>query len=165
MRRLVVAAAGLLLGCTLSQPQTRGEFVALVAGGASMTKTESHSAPRSFDRVVRTVRDRADACFNVEVTQTRQSGYAMSSFTVIYVPSFQVVAEDSAQLTIQHTTRPRSIGPQMPPGGFYTFAVDIDRVSGNETRLTMYGPSRGWGDAWDAIRAWSDGEKASCPFT
>lgn len=148
-------------------PQTRDEFLALTS---NLGDVQTHSVNRRFTDVVRSLQPKAMKCFSATVTQSRmQGGIATSTTAMTYYPSFRTVNDARAELTIQHIFTPRTFGPEMPKGGFYTVAVDIERASASSTRLTIYGPKSGWGgwswgDSYEAIKKWGAGQDTKCPF-
>lgn len=154
-----------LSACVTSQPQSRAEFRALVTQGAAFTATDTHVTNRRFPDVVEVLTRKAKECLNVRVTQTRSAGYQTSSFSITYRTTVRRVNNLHAELTVQHTASPHTFGPQMPAGGYYTVAIDIDRTGATKTKLSFYGPSSGWDDAFAAIKKWSNGQSAKCPFS
>ncbi len=51
---------------------------------------------------------------------------------------------------------------QMPEGGYFVMVVDVE-AAGPDSRLTLYGPSFGYGSVYETLVAWGEGEAAECP--
>lgn len=162
----LAAAAALLGGCTtMGAPQTRADYVQAIAGGVPFTMTDSHVAKRRFDDVVSSLRQRAPECFDGTATMTRVSG-VMTTMNVRddYVTTVRTVSATRAELTTQFTSKGIIYVQKVPAGGFYSTAVDIERLGPSSTRLTYYGSSFDGGKkSWAALKQWSDGLAAPCP--
>jgi hypothetical protein len=149
----------------VDQPQNREEFKTAVSKGAAFMKVHTHVANRRFEDVAKVLKAKTEECLNVRVTSTGRNSQGRVNYASAkdYHSSFRTVNKGRAELTVQQDPKGTRIGPKMPKGGFYFVALDVDRSSGNTTKLTYYGPSRGWDKTFDAIKKWSDGESAACP--
>ena len=155
-----------IAGCsgTLA-PQSRAEYVARIKEGGMLVRTDSHVAGRSFEQVVGALRQKVEECLQSDTHVVRSGGIGSMNVTHHSRTQLQVVGTGRAELTTQFTsTGSITYVQQVPPGGFYERAVDIERVSPTTTRLTYYGPSTDSSmSTWAAIRDWSDGRAAGCP--
>jgi hypothetical protein len=162
---LVLGISVLLSGCASMDPQTRDEYRTAVDGGRPFSMKESFVTKRGFDEVVRTLRQKSDECFNVNIKTTRkQDGMTTMATTDEVRTVIRVVNSKRAELTMQ--TNPKGIVMlnKVPEGGFYRMAIDIDRLTAGTTRLTYYGSSTDHGKRRLAvIKQWSDGKQAGCP--
>jgi hypothetical protein len=52
---------------------------------------------------------------------------------------------------------------KMPEGGYYNLLADVEEISSNKTRVTIYGSSVGYGDVFEAIFDWAKGKDGACP--
>jgi hypothetical protein len=167
MRKLAPClTAAILAGCGATMnPQTRDEYRQAIASGVPLTMTDTYVVQRRFDEVVKSLKQKADECLQVDVTTKRSQG-GMTTMNVRdeYRTSVRVVDKSRAELTTQSTMKGAIVVQQVPPGGFFETAVDIERVTPASTKLTYYGPSTSGGKAkWDALKQWSDGKPLACP--
>ena len=163
---LVLSAAVVVAGCAGNNPQTREEFVKTRRDGVPFNMTDSHVANRRFEDVVSTLRKKSEECLNVDVTMTRtQGGIKAMNATDEYRTQVKLVGPNMAELTTQfHMAKGQIVTQKVPEGGFYTRAVDIERISARTTKLTYYGPSLESGKkVWGTIKEWSDGKNSPCP--
>jgi len=153
-----------LAACSASQ--TREEFRDKVAGGAAMSTMDTYVAKRGFDDVTKALKQKSEECLNYQATQSRsEGGMTTSSSTTAYAASFTVVSNKHAELTIRKVPKSKlAFAPGAPEGGLYYVALDIDVITPTTTKLTYYGPS-GWSKGYAAIKNWSDGQPAKCPYT
>lgn len=155
----------LVSGCASMDPQTRDEYRTAVDGGRPFSMKESFVAKRGFDDVVRTLRQKSDECFNVNVRTTRkQNGMTTMDTTDEVRTVIRVVNSKHAELTMQTNPKGIIMLNKVPEGGFYRMAIDIDRLTAGTTRLTYYGSSTDHGKRRLAvIKQWSDGKPVGCP--
>jgi hypothetical protein len=149
----------------MMNPQTRDEYRQAIASGVPLTMTDTYVAQRRFDDVVKSLKQKADECLQVDVTTKRSQG-GMTTMNVRdeYRTSVRVVDKSHAELTTQSTMKGAIVLQQVPPGGFFETEVDIERVAPSSTKLTYYGPSTSGGKAkWDVLKQWSDGKPVACP--
>ncbi len=168
MRRLVLISGivAVLSGCAGMEPaQTRKEFVQKNLDGIPFSMVDKHVAKRRFEDVVASLRRKTAECFNVNVTTTRtQGGMTTSKVRDEYRTTIRVINANRAELTTQYTSKGMINLQTVPEGGFYSRAVDIDRLTPGTTRLTYYGSSFDSGKkAWAAIKDWGDGKTTPCP--
>lgn len=164
---LVVGVATILSGCAGSgaTPQTRKEFVQANVRGIPFSMVDTHISKRSFEQVVSSIRQKAGQCFNTNVTTTRTEG-GMKTMNIKdeFRTTVRVLSSSRAELTTQFTSKGIVYLQEIPKGGFYHRAVDIERVSASATKLTYYGSSFESGKAaWSAIKQWGDGQATACP--
>jgi hypothetical protein len=158
----------LLVSCAIQpakQPQNRDEFKAALAQGAAFMKVEKYVVNRPFEEATRLLKTKTEECLNYRLTEgTRSAATGLITGQTVhdYTATFRTVNRAHAELTMQHNPLGPRIGPEMPKGGFYMMAVDVDRASANTTLLTFYGRST-WDDTYDAIKKWSAGTAAGCP--
>ncbi len=163
-RLMLGFAVVVLVACAASK--TRDEFRANVAGGRALSAMDTYVAKRGFDEVTRMLKQKSEECLNYQMTQSHSEGaMTTSKITTNFTASFQVVNNNHAELTIRKNPKGKlSFSPGAPEGGLYYVAIDIDRLTPNTTKLTYYGPS-GWDKGYSAIKSWSDGHPARCPYT
>lgn len=166
MRKTVFFTSLVILvsGCASMDPQTRNEYRTAVDGGRPFTMKDSFVARRGFDEVVKTLRQKSDECFNVNIKTTRkQDGMTTMATTDEVRTVVRVINSKHAELTMQTNPKGIIMLNKVPAGGFYRMAIDIDRLTAGSTRLTYYGPSTDHGKKRLAvIKQWSDGKQAGC---
>lgn len=170
MRKLVLVSGivVVLSGCAGMQPaQTRKEFVQKNLDGIPFSMVDRHVTKRRFEDVVNSLRRKTAECFNVDVTTRRsqsQGGITTSQVRDEYRTTIRVVSANRAELTTQYTSKGMINLQTVPEGGFYSRAVDIDRLTSGATKLTYYGASfESAKKAWAAIKEWGDGKATPCP--
>ena len=166
MRKLTfLCVAAALWGCAGTNPQTRDEFRKVIAAGAPMTFTDTYVVQRRFDDVVKSLRQKADECLQVDVRMTRTSGGIQTMNTKDeYRTAVRLVDKNRAELTTQMTMKGAIVLQQQPEGGFFNTAVDIERLTPSTTKLTYYGSSLSSGKAkWNLLKQWGEGKAVPCP--
>jgi len=167
-RRFTRTAAVILgIGCMgcMHQPQTRQEFVKLVAGGAATSDKESKLTQKDLDSLVTLLEERSKACLGKRVNRSGMVGGQMEVSGTSYTPSVRRVSDAKAEFTLQLEHSPRGIGPDMPAGGFYMMAADLVRQAPERTQVDLYYATMAQNsdEILGAVRAWTSGEPAACP--
>jgi len=162
---LLLTVAAFLSGCAGANPQTREEFRKSRLEGALLSFVETYVSQRPFDEVVKTLNQKVNECFQVNVTTKRTvGGIQTMNLTDEFRTTIRNVDKNHAELTTQFTMKGAIVMQQVPPGGFYQSAMDIERLTPTTTKLTFYGPTIGGGrDKWNALKQWSDGQSVPCP--
>lgn len=81
-----------------------------------------------------------------------------------YRTVIRLIDNNRAELTTQFTMKGAIVMQQVPPGGFYSTAMDIKRLTPTTTKLSYYGSSFSGSKAkWNAFKDWSDGKLEPCP--
>jgi hypothetical protein len=166
MRKPILCLTVILAGCGATMnPQTRDEYRQAIASGAPLTMTDTYVAKRRFDDVVKSLKQKVDECLQVNVTMKRtEGGMTTMNTTDEYRTKVVAIDKNHAELTTQYTMKGAIVLQQVPPGGFFATAVDIERLTPATTKLTYYGGSTSGGKAkWDALKQWSDGKAVTCP--
>lgn len=150
--------------CTIYVPQTRVEFTDAVSQGKGMSKTETLTINKNFNKVYNKVKQKTTECLNKEVTTRMYDAQGMlhvSSST--YKTNAKKISKSKGEITMQVTHKPRPLGANIPAGGLFVFAVNIDKISKKETKVTLFGPSMGYGKIFSAFAEWSEGQNTACP--
>jgi len=166
VRKPILVSCALVLAACTSFPQTREDFLQRVrTSDSKLTYTDSHVAKRRFDDVVKTITQKANECFQADVTTRRTAGgMTTMNQTDEYRTTMRVVDKNRAELTSQIAMRGAILPEKMPPGGYFKAAMDIERITPSTTRLTYYGDSLSGSKAvWGALKEWSDGRLVACP--
>ena len=160
---LLLAAAVVLAACTTT-PQTRDEFRTLAAGHPKFYLTGSYTANRRLEDVATTLQRKWEECYSVQRTTTRtQGGMTTSRYRDTFHPRIQKVSNSLIQMTLQQTTEGMIMLNKVPDGGEYIVVLDLERVSGNKTKLTWYSSQyAGWPQRWERNKQWSDGKDLAC---
>ena len=143
-------------------PQTRAEFVSMIKEGGTLARVESKTVKKSFSEVYNRLKSRANKCFNIQVVSTVRQGYSTSSSTSIYKSTSKRLSGSKGEITVRVNFIPKPLG-NMPKGGMYKYAIDIKKLSGSKTKVTIYGPSMGSDDFFAAVTKWSKGKTVGCP--
>ncbi|HET6374090.1 MAG TPA: hypothetical protein VFG76_12345 [Candidatus Polarisedimenticolia bacterium] len=154
---LTAAPAG-----AIDVPQTREEFVRVVAEGARGVKMETLVVERSFDEVYKTLESRTSPCLDIEVQRTAYVGYVERSSSD-YNPALKRLGADRAEFTLQVVNRPRGVGHTPPPGGLYILAADFKRAGPSRTEVVLYRPTIGFKDITKSLMQWAEGSDTDCP--
>lgn len=143
-------------------PQTREEFVRVVAAGHTGVKMESFVIERSFDEVYKTLEARTAPCLDKEVRRSAYVGYWENSSSD-YNPTLKRLGPDRAEFTLQVVHNPRGVGAVPPPGGLYIMAADLKRAGASRTEVVLYRPTIGFKDITKGFMRWVDGKSSDCP--
>ena len=161
----VIGVATVLAGCAGANPQTREEYVQAHVSGVPFSMMDTHVSNRSFEQVVASLRQKSEECFNTNVTTSRtEGGVKTMNIRDEYRTTVRVLSAGKAELTTQFTSKGIVYLQKVPDGGFYSRAVDIERVSPSRTKLTYYGSKFESSKlSWAAIQQWGDGKATACP--
>ncbi|QKT02788.1 hypothetical protein HUS23_02645 [Ectothiorhodospiraceae bacterium 2226] len=160
---LLILAVVSMAGCATGQvPQTASEFreafqTQRTGMFAKITRIEVYETSRSFADVYRTLADRAPACLDTTVTESRILGGQMHASRTTFVPKLNQTGRTNAELTIQVPGRVKN-----PSDGMYIMLVDVVGAAGGGTALTVYG-RKAEGYIFDALDRWAAGNDLSCP--
>jgi len=158
MQAIMILCCALWLASCTTPARTVGE---LRLAKSAMTK-EEFTINREYAQVVSDVRRKSAACLEISLTKTAQNGGTISQSYVMYHPKVKTVGNGKAEMTLQWDRLPRA--KHDPPGGYYIFLTDIERVAPNKTRLTQYGSSYFTSHTtFDAVKAWGEGKNLACP--
>lgn len=160
MRKVVILVFGTLLAGCVTPPQTPSELREGVKRGAMMTKTERQEVNRSFKTVFTDVKTNTDKCLNVTVIGSTPGTYGPVVESIPYHARSRMVGDKAGETVLQHSKRATG---QMPEGGYFVMVMDIEETGPNKTAITIYGPSIGFQNIYDAVLAWAKGETKACP--
>jgi len=163
MSRLGICAVTLLLlAACAPMPQTAEEFRKAVPG-AAFAKIETYEVKRPMKEVAATFRRKAPECLNVAVRTVSQTSSSYQNILTEYKPTV-VVTSQRAELHVQQLHKTGVLYPSKPPeGGTYIVVADAYPLSGNRTRIQVFGPSIGYDVVYRAIRGWATGDNLGCP--
>jgi hypothetical protein len=150
-----------LSACAMPVPQSREEFVSAVQKGPLTTKMEVLEIDRPFTAVIHDLESKSNECLNVRVTSTMIERYAVHRNSSTYRATLKPVADGKAEYTVQ--VQYSNVGGNLPEGGGYMMAADIEDIQALKTKVVTYEPRFGFGDASEAIKAWARGEERPCP--
>jgi len=131
-----------------------------VKRGSMMTKTERQEVNRSFKTVFADIKTNTDKCLNVTVRSSTPGTYGPVVESIPYQARSQMVGDKAGETVFQHGKHATG---QMPKGGYFVAVMDSDEIGSNKTGVTIYGPSIGFQNIYDAVFAWAKGEKKACP--
>ena len=148
-----------LAGCSIRPPQSRLEFTTAVAKGTRFTKVHNFEVSKSFKYVVNNLNSKSKKCLSKTI---QHSGYGISPSSITYNPTIRVTGKGKAEFTMQVIHSPRGTAI-VPPGGIYSIAVDIAKISKYKTKILIYAPSFGFDNIVSSIKSWSKGITVECP--
>ena len=165
MRKLPVLlgfVSVVLTGCVTSHPQNAEEFRTAVPG-AFMAMTETWEVDRPLKDVAATFQKRAPECLNVKVETESFSTTSYQYIVTAYKPTV-VVSDQRAELHVQqlHERGVMNV-TEVPDGGYYLLVVDAYPLNGKQSRMELFGPSRGYDVLIRAVKGWASGENLGCP--
>lgn len=160
MKKILMVAIALLLGGCVTPPQTTQDLRVGVREGARLTKMEQVEVARSFNATFNSIKKNADKCFNLSVTSSTHSKYGPVYSTTRWRSSSEKTGDGMAETVIQLDARATG---KMPPGGYFSLLVDIESISKNKIKVTIYGSSIGYGQVFEAIFRWAEGKERKCP--
>jgi hypothetical protein len=149
----------LLAGC-VTPPQTPDELRAGVRAGAMMTQMKTVEIDRSVSAVFKSLRANADKCLNVTIVGSTPGTYGPVVESTTYRSTSRMVNKGTGETVLQQDARATG---RMPPGGYYVLVADTEALSGQKSRVTIYGASVGYDDVFEAIMTWAKGRPHECP--
>ena len=159
----VVLALLLTPACAGKIPLTRTELVAGARQGEWSMHVEPIDVPLSFQRVLARFEEKVGECLDTTVDRTGMVGGQVEVASTTYTPKLTKTAEGRAEFSLQILHRPRGLGPDPPPGGYFLMAADIEALGAEQTRVVTYEPTMGHSEIVAAVREWAKGEDAPCP--
>ncbi|MGH9749394.1 MAG: hypothetical protein ACRD5D_00645 [Candidatus Polarisedimenticolia bacterium] len=144
-------------------PQTRREFVKVVAAGARGVAMETFVADQGFEPTYRLLQKKAAACLDVQINRSGFVGNQMEVSSSDYNPTLRRTGAGAAEFTLQVVHRPRGLGHTPPPGGLYVMAADLKTLPGGRTEVVLYRPTIGFKTIVKSFKEWLAGEDAGCP--
>jgi len=150
-----------LAGC-VAAPQTRDELKTTAVAHPSLSVVGSYTSSRRFEDVAASLERKWQECYAVRRSTTREaSSGARATYTDSYRPQFRKASNSRVEMTLQMTTQGMTSLTKLPPGGEYIVALDLERLPGNNTKLSWYS-IRGWTSSWERNKQWSDGKNVAC---
>ena len=167
MKTALAGAVGfvaiLSAGCAaLIHPQNADQFRAKVPA----MWTEKTEVKRPFRTVAELLKKKSSECLDVTVTREFTEYNGPYSFrrtrTVKYRPTVEVSSKRAA-LQLQLDDGTRGGMQNVPQGGMYIMVFDAYPVSGDTTRLEIYGVGMSFKVIPEAIKSWINGKTTGCP--
>lgn len=157
----ILLLAGIFAGCaTTVPPLSVEELRDEVQSGPSRIKLAEHEIPRTFSQAYRAVQINAERCFEVTVTMPSAKDSGPTVKSIRYRAESLLTSETTAETFMQLDKK--STGP-MPDGGYYVLLADIEAISTDKTKLTIYGVLYGYDNVHESIVAWAKGSNDDCP--
>lgn len=149
----------LLAGC-VTPPQTPDELRTGVRGGAMLTQMKTADIDRPLSAVFSSVKANADKCLNVTIVGSTPGTYGPVVESTTYRSRSRMISSGKGETLLQQDKRATG---QMPPGGYYVLVADAKALSGQRSRVTIYGASVGYDEVFEAIMTWGKGQAHECP--
>jgi hypothetical protein len=157
----ILILTGFFVGCvTTMPPQSVEELREEVRTGPSMIKMSQHEIVRPFNLAYNAVQINAERCFEVTVNMPSTGDLGPRVQSQRYRAESLLTSETSAETFMQLDKK--SNGP-MPEGGYFVLLADIEAMSSEKTKLTIYGVLNGYDNAQESIVAWAQGANDDCP--
>jgi hypothetical protein len=164
MRRLLLCFAIVFLSGCVTSPQTRKEFKTWTKEHTSMGLHEVYTVNRSLEDVVASLQKKWQQCYDMNATTRRSSGgVTTSNYTDTFHPHVKKVDKSLVEMTLQMTTKGMIMLNNVPEGGEYVIALDVQRQSQNKANLSWYSYSWGKKEEWERNKEWGNGKDAPCP--
>jgi hypothetical protein len=158
---LILIIAIFFTGCvTTLPPQSVEELREEVRMGPSRIKISEHEIMRSFSQTYSAVEINAERCFEVTVTMPSSQNPEMRVKPERYRAESLMTSETTAETSMQLDKK--SLDP-MPAGGYYVLLADIEAISSEKTKLTIYRVLSGYENVHESIVAWAQGANDKCP--
>lgn len=161
----VVSVLALSACAILEQPKTREEFTKFVVDSPKLGFTDTYTVHRRFEDVVQSLDRKWQECYNVTKTMSRtEGGIKTMQYRDTYVPFTHRVNNSLAELTLQISSSRMKMVNNVPTGGDYIMALDVERLPANKTKLTWYSPAilGDWKENWARNKKWSEGGNTGC---
>lgn len=157
----ILILAGIFVGCaTTVPPQSVEELREEVRSGPSMIKMAEHEITRPFSLAYNAVQVNAERCFEVTVTMPAPKRPGPGVKPIRYRAESLMTSETTGETFMQLDNEAN--GP-MPEGGYYVLLADIEAISNEKTRLTLYGVLSDYDSVHESIVAWAEGKNDDCP--
>ncbi len=158
---LILILAGTIAGCaTTVPPQSVEELREEVRSGPSMIIMAEHEITRPFSQAYNAVQINAERCFEVTVTMPSAQEHGPKVKSIRYRTDSLQTSETTGETFVQLDSK--SFGP-MPDGGYFVLLADIEAMSTEKTKLTIYGVLNGYDNVQESIIAWAKGNHDDCP--
>ena len=115
-----------------------------------MSKTERNEVNRPFQAVFADIKTNTDKCLNVTVRGSTPGTYGPVVSSIPYHARSRMVGDQAGETVFQHSKRATG---QMPEGGYFVTVMDTEETGPNKTAVTIYGPSIGFQNIYDAVLA------------
>ncbi|WP_019143031.1 hypothetical protein [Noviherbaspirillum massiliense] len=166
LKIMTIAGVLTLSACAaLEQPKTREEFTKFVVDSPKMMLTDTYTVNRRFEDVVQSLDRRWQECYRITKSMSSSSGSVTTmQYRDTYIPFTHRISNSRAELTLQTSTIHMKMVNNVPTGGDYIMALDIDRLSANKTKLTWYSPALlgRWKEHWARNKKWGEGSNIGC---
>jgi len=159
MKIYLFIAILLLAGC-VTPPQTVREFREGFQQGGTFTKIEKKNIQRPFSDVFQNVKTNADKCFNIGVSGSTPGSAVPHKEYTRYRSHSTKTGKAFAETVLQME---KNASGKMPEGGYYAMLTDMEGLTGTSTRVTVYAPSIGYDEVFQAIFEWANGKDRACP--
>lgn len=158
---LILGLAGFVAGCATHPPvQSIEEMRDEMRSGFSEIEMKEYEVERPFMIAYNAVQINAERCFEVTVAKRPDNDPEARMESVRYRSDSLMISETAGETSLQLDKK--DIG-RMPEGGYYVLFADIEAISSNKTRVTVYKALGGYENVNDSIVAWAEGKSDACP--
>jgi hypothetical protein len=158
---LILMLAGFIAGCATQPPvQSVEEMREEMRSGLSGIQMEEYEVERPFIIAYNAVQINAERCFEVTVTKRPDNDPEARVESMRYRSDSLMISETAGETSLQLDKKDSG---KMPEGGYYVLFADIEAMSSNKTRVTIYKALRGYENVNGAIVGWAEGSSDACP--
>src|SRR5688572_32932598 len=151
MKHLILAAALAALGCSMTAPLTRKEFIDAVDKGKGPAKAGTYMVARAFNDVFKTLAANSTKCLDKTVKRSGGAAGAAHASSTRYVPNISRPSPGKAAFSLQVLHHPRGVGVKQPDDGVYVMAADVSSVDGKKTKVDVWYATWGYSQIVDGF--------------
>ena len=153
--------AGFFAGCaTNPPPQSVEELREEVRSGPTMIQVDEYEVERPFIPAYNAVQINAERCFEVTLTKLPGDDPGIRMESIRYRSESLMTSETTGETFLQLDNKNNT---KMPYGGYYVLLADIEEISSNKTKVTIYNALRGYDSFNETIVKWAQGKSDECP--
>ena len=158
---LILIVAGGMAGCAVNPPvQSVEEMRDEMRSGFSSIEMEEYEVNRPFIVAYNAVQINAERCFEMTVTKQPDNDPEARVESMRYRSDSLMISETAGETSLQ--VDKKDVG-KMPVGGYYVLFADIEAMSSDKTRVTIYKALSGYENVKTAIVGWAQGNSDACP--
>jgi len=158
---LILVLAGFIAGCATQPPvQSVEEMRDQIRSGLSGIQMEEYEVERPFIIAYNAVQINAERCFEVTVTKLPSNDPEARVESIRYRSDSLMISETAGETSLQLDKKDSG---KMPEGGYFVMFADIEAISSDKTRVTVYKALRGYENVNESIVAWARGNSDECP--
>lgn len=165
---LLIIGLSIFINACGNLPLKPDELRQLAKNNKSFTSTEKFTVSRPYTSVIKTLKNRSNACLRKSVrTTVTQGGTQTNQYATPFKPTFinrRNMSELHLQMKRGNTIVVAGNKNKVGDDGWYIIVTDIRPVGKNKTQLDIHRvPGMGMSDLVNAIHNWAKGSNLTCP--